>query len=67
MRNREVKTATLEKVDEAVDDFELPDIDLTEGGEPNYRIVIPGALLLSVGAFLLLRSLLKRYGLHKVG
>jgi hypothetical protein len=63
MRNREVRTALLEKVD----DFELPDTDLIEGEEPNYRFVIPTALLLSVGAFLLLRSLLKRYGLHKVG
>ena len=66
MRNREAKIATLEKVAEAVADLELPDTDLTEGGEPNYKLVIPGALLLSVGAFLLLRSLLKRYGLHKV-
>jgi hypothetical protein len=63
MRNREAKTATLEKVA----DLELPDTDLAEGEEPNYKLVISSTLLLSVGAFLLLRSLLKHYALHKVG
>jgi hypothetical protein len=63
MRNREAKTATLEKVA----DLELPDTDLAEGEEPNYKLVISSTLLLSFGAFLLLRSLLKHYTLHKVG
>ena len=67
MKNREAKTATLEKIAEAIADSELPDTDLTEGEEPNYKRVIAGTLLLSVGAFLLLRFLLKHYGLHKVG
>ncbi len=56
-----VKTAVLEQVDEKVDLCALPDADITEGEEPDYRIVVPRTLLLLLGAFLILHSFVKHF------
>jgi hypothetical protein len=65
LMDKVLRAAVLEHVDKDIDYFELPDSDITEGEEPDYRIVVASVCLLTLGVFLLLRNYVKRHKGHR--